>query len=165
MKLYEISKEMENALLLLESEEETDNEALVEYLDKLEQDYKIKLDNIACMIKNEQAMAEAIENEAKMLLERKKKHDNKALKLKEYVSLFMNQMGLNKLETARNVLSFRKSEVTEVDSEIIKRLYPQLVQRVVVENIPSKTDCKKLFNSGEITQGVKIIEKRNLQVK
>ena len=95
MKLYELSKEMQDVLLLLESDEqEVDTQGLVEYMDKLEQDYTEKLDNIACYIKNEQAIADAIDNEARLLLERKKSHDKRVLRLKEYVSSFMEQMGL-----------------------------------------------------------------------
>lgn len=165
MKLYEISKEMQEVLLLLEGEGEVDISTLEEYLNQLEQDYTNKLDNIACMIKNEKSVSDAIDNEVKNLLERKKQHENKANRLKEYVSSFMEQMGLNKLETARNKLSFRKSEVTIVDEEIFKASYPQMVEQKILEVIPSKTDLKKLFKSGEIKDGVEIIEKQNLQIK
>ena len=165
MQLYKIAKEFEEIMLLLESEEETDDKTLVEYMDKLEQDYTEKLDNIACYIKNEQAISDAIDNEVKNLLERKKQHENKVLKLKEYVSSFMLQMGLSKLETARNKISFRKSEITLTDEELIKKLYPHLVQRVVVENIPSKPELKKMYKAGQVEMGVEIIEKQNIQIK
>lgn len=165
MKLYEISKEMQDVLLILEGEGEVDASTLVEYLNQLEQDYTEKLDNIACMIKNEQAVSDAIDNEIKNLLERKKQHENKANKLKEYVSSFMQEMGLNKLETARNKLSFRKSEITIVDEEIFKTSYPQMVEYKMLEVIPSKTVLKELFKSGEIKDGIEIQEKQNLQVK
>ena len=165
MQLYKIAKEFEEIMLLLESEEETDDKTLVEYMDKLEQDYTEKLDNIACYIKNEQAISDAIDNEVRNLLERKKSHDKRVLRLKEYVSSFMEQMGLNKLETARNKISFRKSEITLTDEELIKKLYPHLVQRVVVENIPSKPELKKMYKAGQVEMGVEIIEKQNIQIK
>ena len=165
MKLYEISKEMQEVLLLLEREGEVDTSTLEEYLNQLEQDYTNKLDNIACMIKNEQAVSDAIDNEVKNLLERKKQHENKANRLKEYVGSFMQQMGLNKLETARNKLSFRKSEITIVDEEIFKTSYPQMVEKIILEVIPSKTDLKELFKSGKIKDGVTVEEKQNLQIK
>lgn len=166
MKLYEISKEMQDVLILLESEEtEIDSGALEEYLEKLEQNYTEKLDNIACYIKNEQAMADAIDNEVRNLLERKKSHDKRVLNLKEYVSSFMVQMGLNKLETARNKISFRKSSSVEIDVELFKESCPQLVERVEVEQIPSKAELKALLKAGEILTGVEIIEKQNIQIK
>ena len=165
MQLYKIAKELEEIMLLLESEEETDDKTLVEYMEQLEQDYTEKLDNIACMIKNEQAMADAIDNEVKNLIERKKQHENKALKLKEYVSMFMQQMGLNELETARNKISFRKSTSVEIDVELFKESCPQLVERVEVELIPSKPELKALLKAGEILTGVEIIEKQNIQIK
>ena len=166
MKLYELSKEMQGVLLLLESDEqEVDAQGLMEYMVKLEQDYTEKLDNIACMIKNEQAISDAIDNEVKNLIERKKQHENKALKLKEYVSMFMQQMGLNELETARNKISFRKSTSVEIDVEVFKEAGPPLVERVEVEQIPSKAELKALLKAGEILTGVEIIEKQNIQIK
>ena len=166
MKLYELSKEMQDVLLLLESDEqEVDTQGLVEYMDKLEQDYTEKLDNIACYIKNEQAIADAIDNEARLLLERKKSHDKRVLRLKEYVSSFMEQMGLNKLETARNKISFRKSSSVEIDVELFKESCPQFVERVEVEQIPSKAELRVLIKAGEVLTGVEIIEKQNIQIK
>lgn len=165
MQLYKIAKELEEIMLLLESEEETDDKTLVEYMEQLETDYGTKLDNIACMIKNEESIAYAIDNEVKNLIERKKQHENKALKLKEYVSMFMQQMGLNKLETARNKISFRKSSSIEIDVELFKESCPQLVERVEVEQIPSKAELKALIKAGEVLTGVEIIEKQNIQIK
>ena len=165
MQLYKIAKELEEIMLLLESEEETDDKTLVEYMEQLETDYETKLDNIACYIKNEQAMADAIDNEVRNLLERKKSHDKRVLNLKEYVSMFMEQMGLNKLETARNKISFRKSTSVEIDVELFKESCPQFVERVEVEQIPSKAELKALLKAGEVLTGVEIIEKQNIQIK
>lgn len=166
MKLYEIASEMQHALSLLEGEGEVDMSTLVEYLDQLESEYESKLDNIACMIKNEQSMSGAIQSEIDMLTERKKSHDKRALALSEYITSFMNAMGLKTYESARNKISFRKSEQVVInDVEIFKLRYPQMVVKQTVEIIPTKPELKKLIKAGTHLDGVEIVEKQNLQIK
>lgn len=166
MKLYEIASEMQYALSLLEGEGEVDMPTLIEYLDQLEQEYESKLDNIVCMIKNERSMSDAIQNEIDMLTERKKSHDKRITVLSEYVTSFMDAMGLKSYESARNKISFRKSEQVVIDDvEIFKLRYPQMVVQQVVEVIPSKPELKKLIKAGTHLDGVEIVEKQNLQIK
>ena len=166
MKLYEIASEMQHALSLLEGEGEVDMSTLVEYLDQLEQEYESKLDNIACMIKNERSMSDAIQAEVDTLTERKKSHDKRITALSEYVTSFMDAMGLKSYESARNKISFRKSEQVVIDDvEIFKLRYPQMVIQQIVEVIPSKPELKKLIKAGTHLDGVEIVEKQNLQIK
>lgn len=166
MKLYEIASEMQHALSLLEGEGEVDMSTLVEYLDQLESEYENKLDNIACMIKNEQSMSGAIQSEIDTLTERKKSHDKRALALSEYIASFMNAMGLKTYESARNKISFRKSEQVVIDDvEVFKLRYPQMVVKQIVEIIPTKPELKKIIKAGTHLDGVEIMEKQNLQIK
>lgn len=165
MRLYEIAKEMQEVLMLLESEEQVDNETLIQYMDQLEQDMEQKIDNIACLFKNEQAITGAIDEEIKKLTERKKRHENKATWLKEYLSSFMGAMGLKTFENGRIKISFRPSESVSVDEKLFRERYPQYVQAVTVESIPSKPEIKKLITAGIVTDGAEIVKKQNIQIK
>lgn len=78
----------------------------------------------------------------------------------------MNAMGLKTYESARNKISFRKSEQVVIDDvEIFKLRYPQMVVKQTVEIIPTKPELKKLIKAGTHLDGVEIVEKQNLQIK
>lgn len=159
--LYELDKEYELALNNFTVDEET-GEVLFnnELLEQLEGDYKQKVDNIACYIKDLQALSQNIKAEKANLDERLKANDKKIESLKNYLFVSLERREISKLETARNKLSFRKSTSLIVEDEkLVPRKY-----KVVTEKIDKKA-ITEVIKSGKNVKGCYLQENYNLQIK
>ena len=111
------------------------------------------------------AEAEAIKTEEKSLKERRERKEKQADSLKQYLSITMQQLNKTKVETPRNVLSFRKSTSLHIsDEEAFKTKYPRYIKIETIQSIPRK-EIADLIKNGEILDGAELIEKQNLQIK
>lgn len=164
MQLYEIDKRYMEVLEQGFSIDENTGEILfdAENIDKLDAEFNDKVDNIACYIKDLNGLSESIASEIKALQERKKQNDAKAERLKGYIASSMQLRNLNKLESARNKLSFRKSVsvMVEDESKIDEDLFT-----VKVEKKLDKNKVKALLKEGIEVEGCKLVENTNLQIK
>ena len=161
--LYELDKEYELALNNFKVDEETGEVFFNnELLEQLEGDYKQKVDNIACYIKDLQALSQSIKNEKANLDERLKANDKKIESLKNYLFVSLERREISKLETARNKLSFRKSTSLIVEDEkLVPRKY---INKVVTEKIDKKA-ITDVIKSGKSVKGCYLQENYNLQIK
>lgn len=164
MQLYEIDKRYMEVLEQGFSIDEDTGEILfdAENMDKLDVEFNDKVDNIACYIKDLNGLSESISNEIKALQERKKQNDAKAERLKGYIASSMQLRNLNKLESARNKLSFRKSVsvMVEDESKIDEDLFT-----IKMEKKLDKNKVKALLKEGIEVEGCKLVENTNLQIK
>lgn len=164
MQLYEIDKRYMEVLEQGFSIDEDTGEILfdAENMDKLDAEFNEKVDNIACYIKDLNGLSESIASEIKALQERKKQNDAKAERLKGYIASSMQLRNLNKLESSRNKLSFRKSisVMVEDESKIDEDLFT-----VKVEKKLDKNKVKALLKEGIEVEGCKLVENTNLQIK
>lgn len=83
-------------------------------LEKLNQMEENKLEFISLMIKEKEAMANAIKTEQDALAKRKKSCEAKANALKKYVTDYLIASGKDNYETPKVKLSFRKSQTVDV---------------------------------------------------
>lgn len=164
MKLYEITNEITEFQSMVDAGE-IPEEAIEDTLAGIELEFDEKADNIASLIKSLNAEAEAIEAEAKALMARAKSKKNNIEHLKSYLSQAFKEIDKSKLETTRNVISFRKSEkvVVEDDLEFYQE-YPDFC-KVKTEVKPDKTAIKKLLKGGMDIKGCRIEETTNIQIK
>ena len=116
MKLYELAAEYENLLNAIDAGE-IPEEAITDTLESITSLLEEKADNIGCIIKNLTAEAEAIKTEEVRLAERRRAKENQIERLKAYLAEVLTRGGYTKLETARNKMTFRKSESTVIDNE------------------------------------------------
>jgi hypothetical protein len=164
MKLYEIKDLFVRFVDMVENGE-IDEDAIADTLESIEGEFEDKADNIACLIKTFDAEAEAIKAEEKNLKERRERKERQAENLKNYISSTMLQLGKAKVETARNVLSFRKSNSLLIeDEDAFMQKYPDHVYEKVTLSIPKK-EITVLIKAGEEFDGAALIEKQNLQIK
>jgi len=164
MKLYEI-KEMYQRFADMVEDGLIDDDAIADTFEAIEGEFEDKADNIACLLKTWKAEAEAIKAEIKVLDERVKQKEKRAENLKNYLSDTMQQLGKAKVETARNVLSFRKSTSLYIpDEETFINKYPDLIKVEVKKSIPKK-DITDLIKAGNELEGAELITKENLQIK
>ncbi len=162
--LYKINKAYENALNNFTVDEET-GEILYfndKELIKLDDDYRVKVDNIACYIKDLQALSNGIKAEKTALEDRLKANDKKIETLKNYVANSLEMRVINKIETARNKLSLRKSTSLIVEDEkLVPRKY---INKAVTEKIDKKA-ITEVIKSGKSVKGCYLQENMNLQIK
>lgn len=163
--LYEIDY---NLYQLLENEmvvDEETGEILFEEsdIDNLLLSRDQKLENTACYIKNLMSDIDQIKAEEKSLKERRQTKEKKAERLKSYLANSMLLFGDKKFETPRVALSFRKSKQVEIEPNAH---LPQEYVKVKVEESPDKTKLKDaILKQGIVIDGVKVVEKENLQLK
>lgn len=156
MNLYEIN----NAIMqcMEEVDEETGELLNAEMLDNLVMERGIKIENIACWIKNLVAEAEALKAEKDSFAKRQKTAENKVEQLKKYLGKVLNG---EKFTSVNAKISFRKSESVEVDDwtklekEYLKYKEPEV----------DKTAVKKALKNGCELQGVHLVKKQNIQIK
>lgn len=157
MNLYEIKQEFEKAI-----EECVDMETgeIINptRLDELNMILTDKRENVALYIKNLSAEAKAIDEEAKNLTNRKRVLNNKVEGLKKYLA---DNLEGHKFETAKVVVSFRKSEQLEINS--IEHIPTEYL--ISQEPKIDKVALKKSIKQGAVINGVQIITKQNIQIK
>lgn len=157
MNLYEIKQSIQEAIdkcIDMETGEITNPKLL----DSLNMALNEKRENIALYIKNLICDSKAIDEEIKNLTARKKSINNKIDWLKQYLA---SDLQGNKFETAKVVVSFRKSKAVEINpnAEIPNEFL------IMQEPKPDKTGLKKAIQAGAVINGVSIVEKSNISIK
>lgn len=157
MNLYEIKQSIQEAIDKC-IDMETGEIINPELLDNLNEQLNIKRENIALYIKNLVADSKAIDEEIKNLTARKRSINNKVDWLKSYLA---NDLQGNKFETAKVVVSFRKSKAIDIAPNANipdDYLIPQ-------EPKVDKAGLKKAIQAGAVINGVSIVEKSNISIK
>ena len=167
MRLYEIENDYLALMHAIENDE-LPEEAIADTLEAIQGEIEEKADNIGCLLKELEAATYAIKAEEQRLAERRKKKEKLYDRLKNYLSESLLGMGINKLETTRNAISFRKSEVAEVNEaaffEWAKANRTDLITVKVTESA-NKTEIKKALKAGAEIPGAVLVTKENLQLK
>lgn len=162
--LYTLSAEYAAFLAAVEAGE-IPEEAIADTLEGIAGEFSHKADNIACIIKELNAQAVAIKEEADRLSERKAAAVRRAESLKRYLADAMQRTGMNKLETPRNALSFRRSTSVYIpDEEGFKQRNAELCRQEIRLSIPKKEIGERL-RAGEQIEGAELRESHNLQIK
>ena len=167
MKLYEIAAEYDRFIEAVENGE-IPEEAVADTLESITSVYEEKVDNIGCLIKNLIAEAAAIKAEEDSLKERRMRKEKRAEQLKTYLADVLTRSGVAKFETARNKMTFRRSESVAVENESAFIEWAQKNNDVFLTyKAPTinKTEVKKALASGEEIAGVRIESRMNLQLK
>ena len=168
MKLYELTDEYKALMQMLDDETDIPAEALADTLESITAEIEVKADNIACLLKNLAADITAIKAEEARLAERRKSKQASYDRIKQYLSDELQKADLTKIETARNKISFRKSESVEIADEgdfirwaevnrddLLKYAEPKV----------NKTAIKAAIKDGANIVGAQIVEKQNIQIK
>lgn len=167
MKLYEIAADYAHLLHAVENGD-IPEEAIADTLESITAMLDDKVDNIACVIKNLSAEAEAIDAEIKRLQDRKDEKKRRVENLKAYLAKTLLESGYTKVETARNKVSFRKSEsVTVANEDDFIRWAKEHATDFLTYKEPTinKTAIKAALKDGEIIDGATIETKQNIQIK
>ena len=154
MNLFQIDEEIMNCCI----DTETGEVVNAEYLEQLQMDRDIKIENIACWIKNLQADAEALKAQKQAFADRQKATENKAESLKKYLSEYL---GGQKFSTDKVAISFRKTsavnviDMTKIPEEFLKYKDPE----------PDKTAIKNAIKAGAVVAGAEVVEGQSISIK
>lgn len=166
MKLYELTHDY-LALLDAIDNDEIPEEAIADTLESITACIEDKADSIACLLKNLDADIVAIKAEEARLAERRKAKEKSHERIKQYLSETLQRAGLDKIETARNRITFRKSESVEVDEEAFIKWAEINRDDLLTYSAPkvNKTEVKKALKDGIEIVGAELRIKNNIQIK
>ncbi len=170
MKLYEISEQLKTFQQMAEDGFFEDEQTILDTLESIQMEFDNKLENIACMYKGLSVEADAIEAEAKSLMERASKARKTCDWLKDYMTANLQSVGQTKFESPRVRLSFRKSESVSVTNEevLFNSLQASGMDSLasVVETVKfDKKGLKQALKDGIELNGVELIKNNNMKIK
>lgn len=163
MNLYEIDEKLKNAIEY-GCDTETGEFIDEEQLNKLYMELDKKIEGTALYTKNLSAEIDALDKEIQNLTERKKKKDKLKKSIENYLSNYLLNNEINKFETSKVLIKFRKSTKVEVN-DIDK--VPEEWIKTKVEKSVDKTAVKKylIANNTETIDGLTLVESKNMNIK
>lgn len=166
MKLYELTNDY-LALLNAIDNEELPEEAIADTLEAITSSIEEKADSIACLLKNLDAECKAIKAEETRLAGRRIAKEKSIERIKQYLSDSLQSAGIDKIETARNRITFRKSETVEVADEVFIEWAQKNRDDLLKYSTPTadKTAIKQCLKDGIEIVGAELRVKNNIQIK
>lgn len=166
MKLYELTNDY-LALLNAIDNDEIPEEAIADTLEAITAGIEEKADSIACLLKNLDADIVAIKAEETRLAERRKAKEKSIERIKQYLSESLQNAGIDKVETARNRITFRKSEAVEIVDEVFIKWAQMHRDDLLTYAEPkaNKTAIKSALKDGIEIVGAELRIKNNIQIK
>ena len=166
MKLYELTSDYLALLDAIDSGE-IPEEAITDTLEAITACIEDKADSIACMLKSLDAECKAIKAEEDRLAERREVKEKAHKRIKQYLSDTLQRAGLDKIETARNKITFRKSETVEIVDEVFFAWAQKHRDDLLKYSKPTadKTAIKRVLKDGIKIAGAELRINQNIQIK
>lgn len=165
-KLYQLKAQYEDALnaLIASADEETGEVDLdiAAMLDKIEGELVEKAQSTAAIYKTLNNNSAIIDGEIKRLQALKKRYDNAAGNVKDYLAYSLLNGNTERIDGIIATISFRKSEEIVIDDADI---LPRDCVRVKTETAPDKVAIKKAIKAGTDIPGAHLETKQNIQIK
>lgn len=158
MKLYEIDQAIES-LIDQDTGEVSDFDVFMD----LQMAREAKIENVALLIKNLTAEAEAIKAEKNALAEREASTKNKVERLKNYLKDILCG---EKFNSPKVTISFRKSASVEIDDGFVEwaKTHADHFLKYTEPGI-DKTAIKSALMTGAELKMARIVENHNIQIK
>ena len=162
--LYEIKQSIIDALETAERHAMNNDGEITEEmgkeLDTLNMEREVKIGNICKYYKSLLAEAEMIKAEEKNLADRRKVSENKAKRLKEYLSSMMGEKELYNDPVSK--ITWRKSSKVEItDENLVSIKFKEEVRSFKID----KLEIKRILGLGKWVAGCSLVESQNIQIK
>ena len=154
MKLYEIDEALAECF-----DPETGEIVDIDSYENLQGERDKKIEGIACIIKNRQALIDALKAEKKRMDDRIATLETQNENTKAFLDSVLQG---HRFETEKAVCSYRKS--TRVDITDISKI-PDEYLNVKTEIAPMKTAIKQALKEDKEVPGCALIETNNLSIK
>ena len=160
MNIFEIGSEYQNIISRIEQNNGDLSDDLHEAYINSRDELNNKAKAYIYVIRNKENLIENIDAEIERLREMKKQTEKEIDRIKNYLSLAVDQFG--NFETGLHKISNRISKSVEVTD---CNLLPKEYLKEKIEINPDKTRIKKALEQGEIISGALLVTKSNLQIK
>lgn len=159
--IFQIQNEYMQLMNDIEIAEGEITEELSNRLAIVESDLQIKSQGYVSIIRHLDAECDIIDIEIKRLQQAKKQRENTVLRLKNAILQAMDTFEVETIQTPLNKLSLRSSKsVNIIDIEMLPNSCIVIEKKSI-----SKTEIKKLIESGIEISGAEIITNKSLQIK
>lgn len=164
MNIFDLSEQYVKFAAVAE-DKELPPEAVADTFEALDGEFDDKADNLACIIKELTAAAKDIKEQEDALKARRRAKENAAERIKSLLSMSMQRIGRERIDTARNLITFRKSTGLRIEDEddFVQR-HRDLCKVETVVTIPKKEITDRL-KAGEEISGATLETRQNLQIK
>jgi len=158
--LYELADEFKNAL---EELTDLDDEYILDTLESIQGEFKLKSINVAKFIRNLEHTAEGIKETERKQADRRKNLEQKILRLKEYLKSNLENIGLDKIENDELVITIQKNphKVSIIDEQLIPKEYFEIQEQVSI----NKTKIKEDLKNGKDIPGCEMVQEKRLNIK
>ena len=135
---------------------------LKDYLDKLDGEIKEKITNVALVIKNREAMKDALKNQVKILNDRIKKEDKRIAGAENYLRLATEEHNFEDKE-GRFAITFKKNPPSvQIDKNAV---IPTYYMRTKTTTEPDKKKLKEALQNGETFEGINLVQAIGMSIK
>lgn len=160
MRLYDIDVNLRALWNKIAEQEGEITEEDMQMLNELEIAKNDKLEGYGVIIREMKSEIDECDAEMKRIKEIADRKKNAMERLKKSLQEFMIGNEIDKFESVKVKLSFRKSQSLEIEEDAI---IPEDLMRVKKE--PDKTAIKEFIVNGGELQGVHLLDKKNIQIK
>ena len=167
MRLYELTNDY-RALMNAIDNDDIPEEAIADTLEAITGEIEVKADEIACLLKNLNADIAAFKAEETRLAERRKQKERMYERIKGYLSEELQKANVSSVDTARNKITFRKSESVHIADEGNFLEWAVLNRDDLItfgKPSPNKTAIKEAIKGGAVIEGCTLQTKANIQLK
>ena len=162
--LYEIVAEFRDAAAQL-STLDVDEQTIDDTLEALRFPLEQKATNVACIVRNLEATAEAIKQAENQMADRRTAIENRAKRIREYLRVNMESAGVKEIDSPWFKLSIRKNPpavVIERETDVPK-LYMR--QAPPPPPAPDKREILAALKAGDVVPGCRLEAKTRLEIK
>lgn len=160
MRLYDIDVNLRALWNKIAEQEGEITEEDMQMLNELEIAKNDKLEGYGVIIREMKSEIDECDTEMKRIKEIADRKKNAMERLKKSLQEFMIGNEIDKFESVKVKLSFRKSQSLEIEEDAI---IPEDLMRIKKE--PDKTAIKEFIVNGGELQGVHLLDKKNIQIK
>lgn len=160
MRLYDIDVNLRALWNKIAEQEGEITEEDMQMLNELEIAKTDKLEGYGVIIREMKSEIDECDAEMKRIKEIADRKKNAMERLKNSLQEFMIGNEIDKFESVKVKLSFRKSQSLEIEEDAI---IPEDLMRIKRE--PDKTAIKEFIVNGGELQGVHLLDKKNIQIK
>ena len=166
--LYEIDNNIRAILdSLYDSVDENGEVGEVDFeqIENLQEERRVKLENIALYVKNCDSESLAIQHEIDILRKRQERLERKSESLRGLLIRSMNEHNEPEISSARFTAKIRRSESTEiVDFDSIPKEFIREIPHET-EYKPDKTAIKKAIKAGQEVAGARLVVNEKLKIE
>ncbi len=158
--LYELADEFKDAL---ENLTELDDQAVIDTLESLEGEFKIKSANVAKYIKNLEHTLDGMKEAESNMRDRRASLEKKIVHMREYLKNNLEKSGLKKIDAPDISISMQKNPYkvvitneTEIPSNFIDTKETKAI---------NKEKIKEALKNGEEVAGCELVQENRITIK